>query len=195
MGRFHGRQALERADPQILEKAQVMIGWKFKDLSLLALALLHKSCTDVWACSNEPLEFIGDALLDSTVDSYVSEKFPTLTTTEVNRMRGRLKSNRLLAIVAEEMDLSSVLSLNGWGIENFNQQKSRTKMMADFFEAILGALFIDGGREAMESFLARTLFLKAQEVFDDLDKSSLIETKFGKYLSPDSESSSENDPS
>jgi dsRNA-specific ribonuclease len=188
MGRFAGKWALEQMNPQNLETAQVLIGRKFNNLSLLALALTHKSCSGLPARSNEALEFLGDIWLDDAVESYISKNYPSLKDEQFGRMRGRLRSNRLLAIVAEQLGLISVLLIAGYGVEYFNQPKYRTKVMADLFEAILGALFIDGGREAMESFLARTLFLRAQEVFEELDKPLLIDTKFGNYLSPDNKS-------
>ena len=154
-----GIWALQHIDPKALEDAQILIGRKFNDLSLLALALTHKSCNEKHEYSNERLEYLGDILLDGAIERYLEKNFPAIHGGTFSKMRNRLRSNLLLTIMANELGLGSVLRTSGQGTERFeNGGKHRNKMLADLFEAILAAIFFDGGREPLENFLERNLF-------------------------------------
>ena len=141
-----------------LEAFQRELGYFFRDAGLLAAALTHSSFAneaDGGARHNERLEFLGDAVLSLCVSSELFARFPDVQEGDLTRLRSRLVNESCLAELAREIGLDRRLRL-GKGEEN-QGGRSRDTLLGDAFEAVLGAVYEDGGfTPALE--LVRRLF-------------------------------------
>jgi len=139
-------------------------GLPFHDWSLLDLALTHPSYRNEHPevqADNERLEFLGDALLDFLVADWLYRSYPELDEGEMTRWRARLVRGEQLARFAEDLHLEAVLRVGRGEIESW--PRARVSILADAFEALLGALYLDQGLEAVRAFLLpRLLAAQAQ---------------------------------
>ncbi len=117
-------------------------GYVFADAQLLRLALTHRSCG---APNNERLEFLGDAVLGLVVGELLYHRFPDFSEGELSRLRARLVSGSCLAEIAREMGIPEWVRL-GKG-ERRTGGARRKNILAGTLEAILGAIWLDGGLE------------------------------------------------
>lgn len=150
-----------------LEYLAGRLGHHFKDLSRLDQALRHSSFAHEnpgVGPSNEQLEFLGDAVLALTVSNLLLQHFPESAEGELSRSRAALVNARRLAVLARELDLGAYLLL-GRGEE---QQAGREKpsLLADALEAVVAAVFLDGGLKAAAK-LTRRWFQPLLEVLDE----------------------------
>lgn len=132
-----------------LSGLQERLGHRFANLSLLAAALTHSSWTnehDPSASHNERLEFLGDAVLELTVSEELFARFPKAREGDLTRLRSGLVNASSLAVLARELRLEGLLRL-GKGEEN-QGGRQRDALLSDALEAVLGAVFLDGGFEA-----------------------------------------------
>jgi len=132
------------------------LGHRFKDLSWLDQALRHSSFAHEnpeAGPSNEQMEFLGDAVLALAVSHLLLQHFPQSSEGELSRGRAALVNARRLAVLARELDLGSCLLL-GRGEE---QQAGREKpsLLADALEAVIAAVFLDGGLQAADRLTRR----------------------------------------
>jgi ribonuclease-3 len=125
------------------------LGYRFTDLELLALAVTHRSFSaeNPGAYPNERLEFLGDAVLGVVVTEHIFLAYPELPEGELAKLRASVVSAATLAAVAEDLDLGSVVRL-GKG-EAASGGSSKPSILADALEAVLGAVFLDGGLDAV----------------------------------------------
>ena len=121
-------------------RLQKIIGYDFRDPGLLELALTHRSAG---GRNNERLEFLGDSILNHVIAEMLFRAFPESREGELSRMRAALVKGDTLAEVAREMSLGQYLKF-GSG-EKKSGGHRRASILADALEAILGALFLDGG--------------------------------------------------
>jgi ribonuclease-3 len=119
------------------------LDYHFRDSSLFAQALTHRS---YGAQHNERLEFIGDAVLNCVVAAALYRRLPTLSEGDLSRLRANLVNRDSLASQARALDLGSALRL-GDG-ERRGAAEVRPSIIADALEAVLGAIFLDGGYAA-----------------------------------------------
>ena len=133
------------------------IGYTFSSKDALALALTHSSYSNekkdkssVGGC-NERLEFLGDAVLSFITSRYLYETFPALPEGDLSRIRSGAVCEKTLCRIAKRIDLGSYLFL-GHGEEHTNG-RSRPSILADAFEALLAAIYLDGGIEPVRAFL------------------------------------------
>lgn len=119
---------------------QGKLEYSFSDLSLLKLALTHKSFA---RANNERLEFVGDAVLGYLVANRLYGLYPDVQEDALSLMRAKLVRGKMLAEVARELGLSAFLRL-GSGEEK-NGGKDRASILADALEAVIGAVHEDGG--------------------------------------------------
>lgn len=124
-------------------------GYAFADARLLRLALTHRSCGSP---NNERLEFLGDAVLGLVVGELLYHRFPDFSEGELSRLRARLVSGSCLAEVAREMGIPELLWL-GKG-ERRDGGARRKNILAGALEAILGAIWLDGGLEPCRERIA-----------------------------------------
>jgi ribonuclease-3 len=149
-------------DLDLLEK---VLAYKFNDRILLERAITHRS----WAhekvapgdevqarkLHNESLEFLGDSVLGLIVSNYLCSSYPGGTEGELSRMKHRLVSAPTLAKASQELNLGDFLRF-GRGEEK-SGGRHKNALLADVFEAITGAIFIDGGLEAATDFVCYAL--------------------------------------
>lgn len=141
-----------------LDDAQQRIGHVFRHLDLLDEALTHKSHVNEAKGRqnkhNERLEFLGDAVLTLIICEHLADSYPDLTEGELSKLKARLVSEVSLAKGARRLDLGSLLRL-GRG-EELTHGREKPSLLANALEAILAAIYLDGGLEAARTFTLRT---------------------------------------
>jgi len=148
-----------------LDLLETVLAYNFKDRALLERAITHRS----WAhekvapgderqarkLHNESLEFLGDSVLGLIVSNYLCSSYPAGTEGELSRMKHRLVSAPTLAKASQGLNLGEFLRF-GRGEEK-SGGRHKNALLADVFEAITGAIFLDGGLEAATCFVCHAL--------------------------------------
>jgi len=149
-----------------LAELEEILGYVFQDRLLLEEALTHRSLLNEimggGRRDNERLEFLGDAVLGLIVAEWVMQAYPDELEGELTRLRSALVKEKKLAEVARGLKLGEFLYL-GKGEEQMEGRRKRS-ILADAFEAIVGALYLDGGLEAVRDFVRRTFGTLLEEV-------------------------------
>ena len=133
---------------------QQQIGYRFKDLGHLQLALTHPSVAHEQSGpvqTNQRLEFLGDAVLQLVLTGELYEKFPEFGEGPLTKARAQLVNRRSLAEQARQLDLGRHLIVSRG--EELSGGRDRLSALADTFEALLGAIFLDGGFDAARTFV------------------------------------------
>jgi len=127
-----------------LESLQEAISYRFEQVKLLATALTHSSFANEQGCDhNERLEFLGDAVLELAVSEELFKRFPQAPEGALTKLRAKLVSMPSLAEMARVLGLEPYIYL-GKGEES-QGGRDRDSLLSDAFEALLGAVFLDGG--------------------------------------------------
>ncbi|MCS7167850.1 MAG: ribonuclease III [Gemmatales bacterium] len=134
----------------LLEECQQAIGYRFGNPKLLESALTHASTAPSRLGSNERLEFLGDAVLGLIVCERLYEKFPDYLEGELTKLKSFIVSRRVCAQVAQTLGLERFLRV-GPGIGRFGTLPAN--LLGDVFEAIVGAIYLDGGLEAARAWV------------------------------------------
>ncbi len=131
------------------------LGRPFVDPDLLARAMAHRSWCAEWPgeLSNERLEFLGDAVLGLVVTDYLYRNYPDLPEGQLAQVRASVVNAEALAEVAETIDLGAGLRL-GKG-EDASGGREKPSILSDAMEAVIGAVYIDGGWEAAAELVMR----------------------------------------
>jgi len=119
------------------------IGYRFSEPDLLRLALTHRSASGE---HNERLEFLGDAILGFVTADILYARFPDSPEGELTRLRAKLVRRQTLAEVARQLELGQYVILGGGEAKSGGEDREST--LADAVEAIIGAVYLDGGLEA-----------------------------------------------
>lgn len=133
------------------------INYKFKNEKYLAEALTHSSYANenahngVKPVFNERLEFFGDAILEFLCSEYLYKNYPDVPEGTLTKMRAAAVCEESLSVLGTQIGLGEALKL-GHG-EELNGGRNNPSIIADAFEALLAAVYLDGGREAAEAFL------------------------------------------
>jgi ribonuclease-3 len=161
------------------------ISYPFRDKRLLRQALTHRSCfqtSEEHKLSNERLELLGDAVLGLVVTETLYRHYPDKSEGELTRLKSLMVSREVLAREAVQLDLGKFMRL-GSGEEQ-SGGRSRRSILADAFEALLGAVYLDGGftaaRNFVQSFLLRDMNRFLADGFGGNYKSLLLEYVQGK---------------
>jgi ribonuclease-3 len=137
-----------------LEELERLLGYSFKDISLLQLALIHRSYAfehdGHQVNDNERLEFLGDAVLDLTVGHTLFVSYPEMREGDLTRLRAMLVNESHLAKMADKISLGRFLFL-GKG-EDSTDGRRKPSILSSAYEAVVGAIFDDGGYEATAIF-------------------------------------------
>ncbi len=139
-----------------MEEFEQIIGYRFSDPELLCRALSHSSYTNETkrlSESNERLEFLGDSVLSIIVAEYLFKNYSKFPEGELTKLRASLVCEKSLAAFAREIDLGRFLFL-GKG-EQQNGGRERPSILADAFEAVLAAMYLDGGMEVARQHVLR----------------------------------------
>ena len=149
------RQWRNNMNIQHLEAFEKKIGYTFTNKDILLLALTHSSFANETKKgnheNNERLEFLGDAVLDMVVSEHMYRIFPQMPEGELTKLRAGVVCEGSLAKLARQMDFGQYLLL-GKGEESTGG-RNRDSILADAFEAVIGAVCIDGGIEAAVKYV------------------------------------------
>jgi ribonuclease-3 len=139
-------------DTRLLAECQEIIGYRFRDLTLLREALTHASGANHRLASNERLEFLGDAILGAIVCDRLFRKFPDYLEGDLTRIKSIVVSWKTCAKISQKLGIDAFLIIGkGMGA----QAQTPPSMMADVFESLIGAVYLDGGIEAARRFIVR----------------------------------------
>ncbi|WP_062105104.1 ribonuclease III [Bacillus niameyensis] len=145
-----------------LNAFQSKIGISFNNEQLLVQAFTHSSYVNEHRKrpyeDNERLEFLGDAVLELTISQYLYKKFPTMSEGELTKLRASIVCEPALVNFANELDFGSVVLL-GKG-EELTGGRTRPALLADAFEAFIGALYLDQGLDTVVAFLDKVVYPK-----------------------------------
>ncbi len=137
-----------------------ILGYSFKDPNLLQRALTHRS---VEALHNETLEFLGDSVLSIIVSDYLYHHFPDATEGELTIKRSRIVNNhRALIQVAEHMAFHEFIHVDKSFVKS--NKKAWKNLLANCVEALIGAVYLDGGYAAAISFFKQHFFPVLEEL-------------------------------
>ncbi|MGX1982717.1 RNAse III [Thermolongibacillus altinsuensis] len=144
---------------------QEKIGITFRNEKLLIQAFTHSSYVNEHRKrpheDNERLEFLGDAVLELTISQYLFEKFPQMSEGELTKLRAAIVCEPSLVTFAHSLSFGELVLL-GKG-EEMTGGRMRPSLLADVFEAFVGALYLDQGMDAVVKFLEKTIFPKINE--------------------------------
>lgn len=150
---LRGQRKLTIKNNERLNKLQEDLGYYFNDLSLLERALTHSSFAKEQKLSsyNERLEFLGDAYLDAIIGRCLYDHENEFDEGSLSKIRSRIVCEDSLLIIADKLLLSNYLYLSkGEKVSGGSKKKS---ILADAMEAIIGAVFLDGGYDATEKLV------------------------------------------
>ena len=149
--------------PKSIGQLEKVIGYRFAQPELLERALTHRSWAfeqkpagdnvEIRSLHNESLEFVGDAVLGLTVSEYLFTANPTMSEGELTLMKHHLVSTETLARLAKQLKLGGFMRV-GRGEEKTGGRRKQA-LLADLFEAVLAAIFFDGGYAAAKDFVVR----------------------------------------
>lgn len=137
-----------------LNECQLTIGYTFNNVEILEKALTHTSCRLENNFSNERLEFLGDAVLGMIISDFLFKTLPENTEGELTKIKSVVVSQSTLARVSAEVNLKDFLSVGRGLHESSFFPKS---LLANVFEAIIAAIYLDGGIDAATHFTMRYL--------------------------------------
>ena len=156
-----GTKATE-VDRAVLQECQDRIGYQFTNLALLEQSLTHASVADTRFDSNERLEFLGDAVLGVVVVHTLFADYEDLLEGEMTKIKSVVVSRQTCAIIADDLGLSEYVSL-GKGIDR--PDGLPRSVLAATLEAIIGAVYLDGGPELAREFVVRHVTPHIEEAF------------------------------
>lgn len=143
-----------------LSNLESVLNHEFKDKDLLTHALTHRSFSyENSVPNNERLEFIGDSILGMIIATELFQQFPFKNEGDLTKLRSALVSRESLSVVALKINLNSYLKL-GAG------QRSNATINADTLEALIAALYLDGGFEITRAFVLKHIFNTKTEFID-----------------------------
>lgn len=135
-----------------MKRLQRRIGYEFRDVGLLERALTHRS---LGARNNERLEFLGDAILGFEVADNLYRQVDDANEGQLSRMRAHLVNRETLAGIARSLDLGEILKLGPGELRSGGQ--TRDSILADAVEAMIAAVYLDGGIDEARALVRRLL--------------------------------------
>lgn len=149
-------------EPQMVHKFETRYGYYFKNPQLLCEALSHTSYANEYHQKtgkqiphNERLEFLGDTVMGTVISTRIFQRFPHVTEGKLSKMRSAIVCESALAECFQENGLTEFLML-GKG-EELTGGRQRPSVLSDCFEAIIGAIYLDGGFSAAEAYIDRIM--------------------------------------
>ena len=143
---------------------QNRMGYTFNDQSLMELALTHKSFSNT--LNNERLEFLGDSILNSIISEYLFSRFNNQKEGLLTRMRAFLVKAETLTTKAEELSLEKIIKLSK-GTANLSKER-KNSILEGAFEAVIGAIFIDGGWSAAKDVTLKIFNKNLEALSEDM---------------------------
>ncbi len=155
--------SISKTQRSALIRCEKRIGYQFRDPTLLLEAITHSSIANCRRDSNERLEFLGDSILGFVVCEYLFHRFPDLLEGDLTKIKSYVVSRRTCGQIGKEMDFASLLVV-GKGIGSPGQVPA--SLLANAFESIVGAIYIDGGIDPAKAFLMPHLERFVAEAID-----------------------------
>lgn len=162
-----------------LEELQTTIGITFNSVELLKRAFVHRSHLNEaknMRTSNERLEFLGDSVLSFLTSHFLYEQYPDFPEGTLTNIRSSLVKTNSLAQAAKELNLGDLLLLSHG--EEASGGRLNSSLLADCFEALLGAMYLDQGIDTVRTFLTKYLLYKAKDIVEQksyVDYKSLLQ--------------------
>jgi len=144
------------------------IDYVFNDIKLLDQSLTHKSAissNDIYSLCNERMEFLGDAVLELVISSLLYEEFPDYTEGQLSKLKAVIVSQSILTLRARELGLGDFIKF-GSG-ESSTGGKDKPSNLANALEALIAAIYLDGGLDAIEDFVLRIFSDEIHELDKD----------------------------
>src|SRR3989344_1111489 len=145
------------------------LGLKFKNKDLLTQAFVHRSYLNenpgFALDQNERLEFLGDAVLELIITEHLYKEYPDKAEGELTNWRAALVNAKMLTSVAEELGFNDFLLLSRGETKELG--KARQYILANTFEALIGAAYLDAGYEACDTFIKKYLLKKIPEIIEN----------------------------
>jgi len=142
---------------------------KFKNKDLLIQAFVHRSFLnenpDFKLFHNERLEFLGDAILEQVVTEYLYQNYPKKLEGELTSWRAALVNTKMLSKIAKSLEFNDFLLLSQG--ETKEKGRARQYILADTFEAFIGALYLDQGLDVCKNFIEKNLIKELQDIIKD----------------------------
>lgn len=139
-------------DEEVLQQIEQIVGYKFSNRNLLTKALTHSSSVENRLLSNERLEFLGDSVLGMVVCQTLFERFPSYLEGDLTKIKSMLVSRSSCARVARQLGLHKYLKVSKGMVSSRALSGS---LAAGLLEAVIAAIYIDGGFEAARIFLLK----------------------------------------
>ena len=142
-----------------LNRLETRLGYQFVQADLLKRAITHRSAA---SRHNERLEFLGDSILSLVIAEALYHRFPEVSEGDMSRMRATLVREKTLAELAREFDLGEYLILGPGELKSGGFR--RESILADTVEAIIGAIYLDAGMDAIRDLLLRWYAQRLEEI-------------------------------
>lgn len=145
-----------------IAQVEQLIGYKFIDKDLLQKALTRQSYANEYNCdSYEKLEFLGDAVIGCLVSRYLYDKYPELDIGHYSQIKSRVVSETSLSRIYSQLQLQPFVI---FGKSEIHNSTTSTKLGSDIIEAIIGAVYLDGGIENAYAMVSKMLFNKIDKL-------------------------------
>jgi len=148
-------------EAEILEQCQQVIGYQFRQPDMLRAALTHTSGADTRLASNERLEFLGDAVLGLVTCEQLFQRFPDYQEGDLTKIKSVVVSRRTCARISRILNLGDFLFL-GKGMHLHSVVPA--SLLADVFESLVAAIYLDGGLEPARNFILKYLSPEIEQV-------------------------------
>ena len=176
---FHRKE--HRFNGKPLARLEAKIGYRFKKASIVEKALRHRSALQKEGLNPteayEQLEFLGDSVIGLVVAEYLFKKYPDSAEGKLTQIKSLLVSGEVLSQKALELELGQYILMGDGEIRSGGRK--RRSILEDTFEALVGAIFIDGGLKCATKFIRRHLLSDVKEILDSDElrnyKSMLLE--------------------
>lgn len=160
----------------------------FKDKNLLKQAFTHRSYINENGATaishNERLEFLGDAVLELIVTDFLYKKYPMYTEGELTALRSALVNAVIISEIASKIEMNDYLLLSKGEAKDYG--KARQYILANTYEALVGAIYLDQGYDVADKFIAKTLLPQTEEIVKKKlwrDAKSLVQEKAQEFVS------------
>ncbi len=149
-----------------LEDFQNKVGLKFENKSLLQQAFIHRSFINENPRSglahNERLEFLGDAVLELVVTEFLYAKYKDHNEGDLTAYRSALVNAITLGQLADELSFNDLMKLSKGEAKDVS--RARSSILADAYEAVVGAIYLDQGYDIVRDFISKTLLVKTEDI-------------------------------
>lgn len=151
-----------------LERLQELLGYHFRDESIALLAMTHRSYhrgSDSNRPSNERLEFLGDSVLGLVISDQLYRDYPDLREGELTKIKAMLVNESTLANISVQVGLNEHVLLSSEEVKLGG--RGRSSIVSDALESILGAVYLDGGFDAVRDVVLRLVYVHRDEITSD----------------------------